>query len=468
MDENTTTFERHGTLEKALRLNLARTIYGTFAEIGAGQEVADWFFRAGGASGTVAKTMSAYDMTFSDEIYGKTRRYVSRERLMAMMDHEYAILLERLHAQRAAETTFFTLANTVRAKGFKDTGEECHGWLGLRFQVAPESPPSDIVLHVRLMDDTNREQAEALGILGVNLIFAAFYQRQSLPTFIAALMDRLNRWRVEIDLLDFDGPAFEAPEFEDRISALQLVQSGLTDAALFTSSGEICMPADYLYKRPVFVKRGSFDPITLLNLDMMERGRAAFNADFGEAAAGHVEVTEISMHNLLSSSGEVTHADFLARADVLQALGHDVLISKYPEFHRLSGYLARYTKMPIGIVLGLPLFEELFREKWYADLDGGVLEGFGRLFRNQVRLYVYPSGNSACGGTRSLADAKVDDLQRPLLDYLVRGDSVRPIENVDPNMLCVTSAEVRKMVRDGDLNWKKYVPQVVIDNGRWG
>jgi hypothetical protein len=468
MDETTTTLERHGTLEKALRLNLARSIYGTFAEIGAGQEVADWFFRAGGASGTVAKTMSAYDMTFSDEIYGKTRRYVSRERLMSMLDHEYAILLERLAKQRAEETTFFTLANTVRAKGYSDNGQECHGWLGLRFQMAPDSPPSDIVLHVRLLDDTNREQAEAMGILGVNLLFAAFYQRQSLPTFIAALMDGLNRWRVEIDLLDFDGPAFERPEFEDRICALQLVQSGLTDAALFTRNGEICMAADYLYKRPVFVKRGSFDPITLLNLDMMEKGRAAFVADFGEAATGHVEVTEISMHNLLSASGEVTHADFLARADVLQSLGHDVLISKYPEFHRLSGYLARYTKMPIGIVLGLPLFEELFREKWYEDLAGGVLEGFGRLFRHQVRLYVYPSGNAACGGTRALGDANVDDLQKPLLEYLVRGDCVRPISGVDPKMLCMTSGEVRQMVRDGDMRWKGYVPKVVIENGRWG
>ncbi len=311
-------------------------------------------------------------------------------------------------------------------------------------------------------------QAEAMGILGVNLLFAAFYQRQSLPTFIAALMDGLNRWRVEIDLLDFDGPAFERPEFEDRICALQLVQSGLTDAALFTRNGEICMAADYLYKRPVFVKRGSFDPITLLNLDMMEKGRAAFVADFGEAATGHVEVTEISMHNLLSASGEVTHADFLARADVLQSLGHDVLISKYPEFHRLSGYLARYTKMPIGIVLGLPLFEELFREKWYEDLAGGVLEGFGRLFRHQVRLYVYPSGNAACGGTRALGDANVDDLQKPLLEYLVRGDCVRPISGVDPKMLCMTSGEVRQMVRDGDMRWKDYVPKVVIENGRWG
>lgn len=454
------------TLEKALRLNLDHGIYGTFAEIGAGQEVANWFFRAGGASGTVAKTMSAYDMTFSDEIYGRIKRYVSRERLESMLAHEYNILEERLGAQRGAGTTFFALATTIRARGYNDRDQECHGWMGIRFQMVPGGAWSDILLHVRLLDDTNREQADAVGILGVNLLWAAFHERKNLRSLLGGLMQGLNRWRVEIDMAKCRGPAFPRAMFDDRLSALELIENGLTDAALFRADGEIMQASDALHRKPVLVNRGSFDPITKLNLDMLEQGRAGFLADFGETASGHMEILEMTLNNLRAEEG-VRHDDFLARADVLQALGKDVLLSKYPEFHRLSGYLARHTKMPVGIVLGLPLFEELFKPCWYEDLAGGVVESFGRLFRNQVRLYVYPGWDAAKGRVLTVREARVAPPMQHLLNYFLETKSVRAIENGREELLYDTGAEVRQMIREGNPRWRDLVPQEVLESGKW-
>ena len=460
--------ERPGTLEKALKLNLAQRVYGTFAEIGAGQEIANWFFRAGGASGTVAKTMSAYDMTFSDEIYGKSARYVSRQRMVAMLEHEFQIVQQRLASKRGETTTFFALANTVRAKGFRDTKEECHGWLGLRFQTEPQGPCHDIQIHVRLLDATNQRQAEALGILGVNLIYGAFHLREHLPTFLRSLMDDLNRWRVEIDMIDFTGPAFASSEFQDRLVALELVRSDLADAALFGADGEILQASDVLYKKPVFLSRGTFDPITRLNLDMLERGQKAFSEGFGDEAQGHMEICEITMHNLLCMDDcEVHYDNFLARADILQALGKNVLISKYAEFHRLSAFLSRHTQMPVGIVLGLPLFEELFNERWYADLEGGLLEAFGRLFRNKVRLYVYPAGDPITGKVRNATQARVSREQQHLLNYMLQTGSVHVIKDGLEESLFQTSASVRKMIHDGDPRWQSLVPEIVLKQGPW-
>ncbi len=468
MPTNGTTHERPRTLEKALKINLAHRVYGTFAEIGAGQEIADWFFRAGGASGTVAKTMSAYDMTFSDEIYGKSARYVSRQRMVAMLDHEYQIVQDRLATKRGDATTFFALANTVRAKGFRDTKEECHGWMGLRFQTDPLGPSSDIQLHVRLLDATNARQAEALGILGVNLLYAAYHLREHLPTFLHSLMDDLSRWRVEIDMVDFSGPAFAAPVYQDRLVALELVRSDLADAALFGANGEIWQPSDILYKRPVLLNRGSFDPITRVNLDMLAQGERAFIEEFGSKAEDHIEILEITMHNLLSMEDcSVEYDNFLARADVLQSLGKNVLISKYAEFHRLSGFLARHTQEPIGIILGLPLFEELFNERWYTDLEGGLLEAFGRLLRNQVRLYVYPAGDPMTGHIHHARQARVTREQQHLLHYLLDTGSVHGIENGLDDHIFQTSADVRQMIQTGDARWRDLVPPIVLERGPW-
>ena len=458
---------RPGTLEKALLINLDHTIYGTFAEIGAGQEIGNWFFRAGGASGTVAKTMSAYDMIISDEIYGKATRYVSRQRMCAMLNHEYPMLIQRLKEKRGTTTTFFSLAGTVRARSFRDTKEECHGWIGLRFQTEPGGPSNDIQMHVRLLDDSHARQADALGILGVNLLYAAFHFRDDLPVLLESLLDDLNRKRVEIDMIDFDGPVFTASQYQDRLVALQLVRLNLADAALFGANGEIWQASDVLYKKPVFLKRGSFDPITRLNLDMIERGQIAFQTDFGDEARDNIEILEITMHNLLAGGDEVPDSDFLARADILQALGKNVLISRYPEFHRVSRFLARHTQCPIGIVLGLPLFEELFNERWCTDLEGGLLESFGRLFKNKVRLYVYPMGEPMCGSILGADQARLSAEKKHLLRHLVSTGCVRAIDVPSQEFLFHTSAEVRKMVHDRDPHWQSLVPDIVLNQGPW-
>jgi len=458
---------RPGTLQKALKMNLDHSIYGTFAEIGAGQEIANWFFRAGGASGTVAKSMSAYDMIVSDEIYGKATRYVSRQRMCAMLGHEFPMLLQRLNTKRGTTTTFFTLANTVRAKSFRDTKEECHGWIGLRFQAEPLGPANDIQLHVRLLDDSNSAQAEALGILGVNLLHAAFHLRDHPAAFLSSLLDDLNRKRVEIDMIDFSGSAFPAAAFQDRLMALLLVRLGLADAALFGADGEIWQASDVLYNKPVLLKRGSFDPITKLNLDMIERGQAAFQADFGDEAKDNIEILEITMHNLLASGAEVADSDFLARADILQGLGKNMLISRYAEFHRVSNYLSRHTHKPVGIVLGLPLFEELFNERWCADLEGGLLEAFGRLFKNQVRVYVYPKGEPMTGCILGAEDARVTPEQKHLLRYLIETNCVRALEEPKQDFLFRTSAEVRDMIHARDPQWQSLVPDIVRQQGPW-
>ncbi len=456
-----------GTLEKARTINLSRAIYGTFAEIGAGQEIANWFFRAGSASGTIAKSMSAYDMTISDEIYGKASRYVSRQRMCAMLDHEYPMLLQRLAAKRGEKTSFFTLADTVRARAYGDISQECHGWIGLRFQAVPGGPSNDIQMHVRLLDDSNARQSETLGILGVNLLYAAFHLRDSLPDFLGSLLDDLSRKRMEIDMIDFSGPAFASPEFQDRLVALKLVRFGLADAALFGANGEIWQAADVLYNKPVFLKRGSFDPITKLNLDMIERGQAAFQADFGDEASDNIEILEITMHNLLTSGFDVPDTEFLERADVLQALGKNVLISRYPQFHRISSYLARHTKMPIAIVLGLPLFQELFNERWCTDLEGGLLEAFGRLFKNQVRVYVYPMGDPMTGKLLGAKDAAVTPEQRHLLTYLMQTCNVRPLDVPVQDFHFHTSAAVRNMIQQGQPGWESFVPDIVLQSGPW-
>lgn len=458
----------HGTLQKALTINLDKPVYGTIAEIGAGQQIANWFFRAGGAAGTIAKTMSAYDMTFSDEIYGKASRYVSQQRTQAMLEHEFSILRERLDEKRGETTTFFALADTVKARSFKDNGDsECQGWMGIRFQHAAQSDTNDVMIHVRLLDDTNAEQSEALGILGVNLIAAAFYQRADLNTFLLGLMDDLSRKRVEIDLIQFRGSVFSTNEFDDRMCALSLVENDLADAALFDAEGEIVQPSDKLYGKPVLLKRGSFDPVTKLHIEMTRCGREAFAEDHGREADGVIEIFELTMNNLLTTSGVVDKVDFLARCSVLQSLGKYVLVSKYARFFRLSEYLNRHTKAPVGIVLGTALFEKLFDDKWYEGMKGGLLEAFGKLLCNGIRLYVYPSYDAKTGLTRNAANAILSEENRYFLEYLIHAGHIRLVTQGDAQLSRTNSQTIREMWQSGNAKWKTLVPPEVLENGRW-
>jgi hypothetical protein len=445
------------THQKALQVNLDPGLYGTFAEIGAGQEVARWFFRVGGAAGTVAKAMSAYDMTFSDAIYGVSERYVSKQRISAMLDHEFGLLVERLDAKRGDATRFFVFADTVAAKSFTRQ-DDAHGWLGVRFQMSTRSPASQIIMHVRLLDKENVQQQEALGLIGVNLVHGTSYLHQEPAALIASLMDGLTGERVEVDMIEFSGPHFA--NVDNRLMSLKLVQNGLTNAAMFTATGEVVQPADALYKKAILIQRGSFRPATKVSLDMLRCAQAQFVQEPRLRGEQTMTIMEMTLANL-TDSDTIDHQDFLDRADILGALGKTVLISNYAEYHRLAAYLFRYTKKMIGIVLGVPTLKELFDEKYYADLEGGILESFGRLFRNDLKMYAYPLLDQATGSLITAGNLRVEPHLRHLYAYLQENRMIESVRDYDERLLPIFSRDVLKRIRTGDGSWEEMVPPAV-------
>ncbi len=446
------------THQKALQINLDPSKYGTFVEIGAGQEVARWFFRVGGAAGTIAKTMSAYDMTVSDAIYGPCERYVSRQRLTAMLEREYGLLIERLGEKRGGSTKFFAFADTVAAKSYSRKDVEAHGWLGVRFQTEPQADPSQIIIHTRLLDPENVQQQEALGIIGVNLMHGALYHHANPAALLDGLLDNLTPDRVEVDMVKFTGPAFNG--VDNRVMALQLVQRGLTKAALFLANGEVVQPADVLYKKSILVERGSFRPVTRTTLDMLECATSHFVQEPKVQGEEVTVLMEMTLKNLIDGD-RIDPKDFLDRVDILGALGKNVLISNYGEYHRLAAYLFRHTKKMIGIVMGVPTLREIFEEKYYADLEGGILESFGRLFKNDLKLFVYPYREPKTGALITAGNLRVAPHLRHLYSYLVENRLIESLRDFDESCLPIFSRDVLGMIRTGDPAWESMVPPAV-------
>ncbi len=445
-----------GTDKKAFQINLDAKKYGTFAEIGAGQEVARRFFHVGGAAGTVAKTMSAYDMTFSDAIYGPAQRYVSRDRLQTMLDHEYQLLIERLDKKLGGVRTFFVFADTVAARSFKEHNES-HGWLGVRFQNEPRGQPSQIVIHVRMLDEANVDQQEALGIIGVNLLFGAFYHEQP-EKLIASLHENLAPNRMQVDLIKFSGPRYA--NVDNRLMSLQLVSQGLTDAVIFTADGEMVQAADILYKKSILVERGSFRPVTYATNDMLNGARTAFLKQSGSSDADLVVLMEMTLENLLAE-GQLNHADFLARVDILGALGRTVVISKFGEYFRLASYLSRYTNRMIGLVMGVPSLHEIFDEKYYLNLEGGILEALGRMFKSGLKLYVYPMIHEHNGHLVTAKTLEVAPNLRSLYRYLIENEFIQEISDYNPDYLRIHPPETLAQLQSGDPTWESMVPPEV-------
>lgn len=451
---NTTTISPH---EKAVQINLDKRFYGTFAEIGAGQEVARWFFRVGGASGTLAKTISAYDMAFSDAIYGKGERYVSRPRLQNMLDYEFNLLIERLGEKRGSQTSFFVFSDTVSARNYLGTNE-CHGWMGIKFQLQPQAEPSEIIIHVNMLDKENLQQQEALGTIGVNLTYGAFYLHSEPEKLIASLLDGLSTSRIEVDMIKFIGPYFS--NVDNRLMALQLVEKGLSNAALIGANGDVLQPSEVLHKKPILIERGSFRPVTHVNLDMLDGARQQFLNDANVKQEDLVELMEITMSNLLTT-GAIDHRDFLARADTINAVGKMVLISNYAEYYKLAAYLQRYTKSQIGIVLGIPNLKELFDEKYYEMLEGGILESFGRLFKNDLKLYVYPFLDPAYPDLTTVQNMDVPEHVTHLFQHLVKNGYIEQIEKVHREYLGIFSRAILAKIRKNDHTWEQMVPPEV-------
>ena len=450
--------EQFGPHRKALDVNLDPATYGTLAEIGAGQEVARWLFRVGGAAGTIAKAMSAYDMTFSDAIYGPCERYVSRERLVKMLDHEFGLLLDRLHPKRGATTRFFVFADTVATRSYSRK-EDGHGWLGVRFQASPLAEPSEVTIHVRLTDYEMEQQQEALGIVGINLIHGALFYNGDIDVLIRSLIDHVTSTRVEVDMIELSGPAFEG--VDNRLASLKLVQNGLTNAAAFTASGQAVQPSDIFYKKSILVQRGSFRPATRVTLDMLRGAMAQFVQEPGVDAKDIVVVFEMTLKNLRSDGDAIDPQDFLDRAEILATLGHTVLISNYGEYHRLAAYFFRYTKKMIGLVMGVPTLREIFQDKYYGDLDGGILESFGRLFKNDLKIYAYPEREPSTGALVTAGNLRTAPHLRHLYEFLLENRLLEGIRDVDDSCLPVLSREVLARLRGGDPSWEAMVPPAV-------
>lgn len=451
-------FRKLTTQEKALRINLSKSIYGSFAEIGAGQEVAANFFKVGGASGTVAKTMSAYDMKFSDAIYGRCERYVCEDRLIQMLEHEYALLPERL-PHRIADTRFFAFADTVEALNFERSNQG-HGWIGLRFQLRPQGAPNEFVIHVKMHDTDPLQQQLALGIVGVNMLYASMFINEP-EEIMMSLMDGLTSRRMEIDVFRLSGPDFA--NVDNRLMALKLVKNGLTKAAMFGPDGSVLQPSEYLYKKNVLVLRGRFRPPTHVNVDMLLTSRRHFKREKDVDRSRIVLLTELTLRDL-SSDGKIDEQDFLYRAEILTSLEQNVMISNYYEYYRLVDYLSKITKgKKIGIIMGIYALQKVFEEKTYENIRGGILECFASLFGNNVKLYIYPAWRVNSSELFTLKDfeAELPEHLRNLFRYLMDNHKLKDIDDANVNNLHIISDNVLAMIKKGEQGWEKFVPHKV-------
>ena len=454
---------------KALRINLNEHIYGTFAEIGAGQEVARHFFRVGGASGTIAKTISAYDKNFSDNIYGEEEdgRYVTETRLNKMLDHEMKLLENRIPRSEHPNKMFFTYANTVTtidfAKKFKG-----HGWMGIRFQTGPDKEFSKITLHVRFHQSEARFQQESLGIMGTNLIYGAFYKNDQPKKLLKYLYDHLDKDAIEIDTINFSGPNFEG--VDNRLMSLQLVKKGMTEAVMFNPDGNNILPARELYKKNILALRGSFRPVTKVNIDMFEKSLEVFLQEQEVNENKTVVIFEITLSNLISQ-GEIDEKDFMDRAKLLCSLGHIVMISNFKEYYRLVDYLSQYTKKQMALAMGVNSFVDVFDENYYKDISGGILEAFGKMFYNNLKVYLYPMKNDQ-GDIVTSNNLKLHPRMKDFYKFFKYNGKVVDIYDYQIEYMDVFSREILKQIKNNEKGWDQHLPEgiseMIVKNKMFG
>lgn len=442
---------------KALRINLNENIYGTFSEIGAGQETVRNFFRAGGASGTIAKAMSAYDKDFSDAIYGieDDRRYVTEERLKKMLTHETNLIEQRISREKHPNKLFFTYANTVATIDFAKKYKG-HGWVGIRYQVHPEEEYNEIILHVRFHENDARLQQNTLGILGVNLIYGAYYKYDNPKKLLRYLYDHIDKDQIEIDTINFSGPRFE--KVDNRLMSLQLVKNGMTEAVMFAPDGNNVLPAKILYKKNILALRGSFRPVTKVNMDMYKQSMELFLKENRVAEDNTEVIFEITLSNL-RAEGEIDERDFMDRAELLCSLGQTVMISNFQEYYRVVEYFSRYTKERMGLAMGVNNLIDIFDEKYYRHLSGGILEAFGKLFFKDLKVYMYPLKDKETGEITTSENLKVHPRMKELYKFFKYNGKVVDIKNYDPDILDIYSREVLQMIAEGKGGWEDMLPE---------
>ena len=449
------------TEEKALQINLTSDIYGSFAEIGAGQEVAANFFKAGGSSGTIAFSHSAYDMKVSDSIYGKASRYVCEERLDTMLDTEYNSMFNNLE-DRHENTKFFAFCNTVESLNYHKTNQG-QGWVGIQFQLNPNTPPNKIILHVKMHDQSNRAQQDALGVLGVNLIHAAYFHTDgNLDYFLNSLVHRLPRDRMEIDMLRFDGPDFM--HVDNRILALNLVKRGLTEATMFDQDGNVLQPATALYKKNILLMRGRFRPVTKVHIDMITAARNCYLAEEGVEKENVSEIFELTLKDL-TADGMISDKDFIDRAELLGSLGYTVMISNYLKYYKVVQYLSEIAKgNKMGVILGIYNLHTLFDEKYYTNLPGGLLEAFGKGFGHNVKLYVYPARDVETGDLYEFENVRIPKHLNGLLQFMKDNNKIQGLKEFDPKLLHILSDDVLSKIKAQASMWEEDVPIQVANS----
>ena len=445
---------------KALRINLNENIYGTFAEIGAGQETVRHFFRAGGGSGTIAKAMSAYDKDFSDAIYGMEDdgRYVTEARLRKMLNHEIDLIEKRITRDKHPNKMFFSFANTVTTIDFAKQYKG-HGWVGIKYQIDPEQGYNDIVIHLRFTENDARLQQETLGILGTNLIYGAYYKHHEPKKLLRYLYDHLDQAQIEIDTINFSGPAFQ--DVDNRLMSLQLVKNNMTDAVMFAPDGNNVLPARVLYKKNILALRGSFRPVTKVNIDMFEKSYDMFIKENKVDPDNTQVVFEITLSNL-RAEGEIDEQDFMDRAKLLCSLGHTVLISNFQEYYKLVEYFSQYSKNRMGLAMGVNNLVDIFDEKYYRHLSGGILEAFGKLFFKDLRVYLYPMVNDD-GTITTSENLKVHPRMKELYKFFKYNGKVVDITDYDPTILSIFSRTVLKAISEGTEGWESMLPEGVAN-----
>lgn len=447
------------TKDKALKINLNRNIYGTFAEIGAGQETVRNFFRAGGASGTIAKAMSAYDKDFSDAIYGveADKRYVTENRLKKMLSHEVDLIEDRLSRSKHPDKIFFSYANTVTtidfAKKFKG-----HGWVGVKFQLDPLEGYNEIVLHIRFKENDARLQQETLGVLGVNLIYGAFYMNDNPKALLASFYDHLDKDQLEIDMVNFSGPRFAY--VDNRLMSLHLLKNGMTDAVMFGPDGNNLLPAQELYKKNILTLRGSFRPVTKVNMDMFEKSKELFCKEKRVDKEKTRVIFEITLSNL-RAQGEIDEKDFLDRAELLCSLGQTVMITNFQEYYKLIEYYSEFTKKRMGLTMGIYNLIQIFDEKYYRKVSGGILEAFGKLFHRDLKVYLYPLKDRENGGVINSDNVKVHPRLKEMYKYFKYNGKFIDIADYDPAYLEIFSRKILTMIKEGEPSWEDFLPEGV-------
>lgn len=443
---------------KALHINLDRNIYGSFAEIGGGQETSSFFFKAGGASGTVAKTISAYDKSFSDANYSRSGKYVSELRLEKMLEKEFAELESLLGNERGDQTCFFAFCNTVETINYKKDNQG-HGWIGLRFQNHPGGSPCDIILHVLLHEREPVQQQYTLGLLGVNLIYHAFRTVPNEDAFLEGLTENIAPGAIEVNMIRMRGPAFS--ETDNRLLSVKLVKNGLTPLAIFDRNGNTCQPGDMLYRKNVMILRGSFRPITYAGLDMLKTAHSLMKKELLCDKNNAVTFCEITLDNILQQ-GSFDERDFLDRVDLLNGMGQHVMISNFREFYRLTAYLSYIKIQQLRLVVGADVLEKVMDPAFYEELKGGLLEAMGRLFQKQVKMYVYPSlGDNS--KTTSASSIDVKDGYEKLYEFLLSNESIKDITSYKPAYLPFSSHKVLEMIRKKRRGWENMVPVYIAE-----